>query len=194
MADGIGTLREVAARALRDLRRDGVIRTAPRAIEVLDPTRLASYLGNWQTSALRPVSGPAFDASALLDASPNAVVGVAAGGDITYVNSSSESTFGTGRGELLGRKVEMLLPERLRDLHVAHRERFFVNPMPRPMGRGLNLAGRRRDGTEFPVAVSLAPLETGDGLMAFATVVDMSVAVDAIGRPATGRVAPGAAR
>ena len=111
---------------------------------------------------------------AVLEASPNAVIAVDAQGTITYANPQVEATFGYAVGELLGRPVESLLPERVGERHVAHREVFLAHPNARPMGIGLDLAGRRRDGTEFPVEISLSPVQTGDGLQVFATVVDIA--------------------
>ena len=111
---------------------------------------------------------------AVLEASPNAVVAIDARGAITYVNPQVRVNFGYDRDELLGQPVEMLLPERVTARHVTHRDGFLAHPVARPMGIGLDLAGRRKDGTEFPVEISLSPVETADGLLAFATVVDIT--------------------
>src|SRR5690242_5378888 len=82
---------------------------------------------------------------AVLEASPNAVVAIDARGAITYVNPQVRVNFGYEREELLGQPVEMLLPERVTARHVAHRDGFLAHPVARPMGIGLDLAGRRKD-------------------------------------------------
>ena len=107
-------------------------------------------------------------------ASPNAIIGVDAQARITYFNPQAESTFGYVRPEVVGHPVEMLLPERVADRHVAHRNGFIAYPVARPMGIGLDLAGRRKDGSEFPVEISLSPVETAEGIQVFATVVDIT--------------------
>ena len=111
---------------------------------------------------------------AVLEASPNAVVAVDADGRITYANPQVEATFGYRRNELVGEEIGTLLPERVRDRHVGHRTRYMTTPTSRPMGIGLDLAGRRRDGREFPVEISLTPVDTSEGTVVLATVVDIT--------------------
>ncbi len=110
----------------------------------------------------------------MLDASPNAVVAVDGAGLVSYANPSVETTFGWPRSELVGRPIEVLIPEPLLDRHVRHRSGFMERASARPMGIGLDLAGRRRDGTTFPVEISLAPVDAPDGRLVYATVVDIS--------------------
>ncbi|HEX7473582.1 MAG TPA: response regulator [Candidatus Limnocylindrales bacterium] len=111
--------------------------------------------------------------NAVLDASPNAVVAIDAEGVIVYANPQVEGTFGYKRAEVLGRPIELLMPEAVAERHVGHRAGFMGRPIARAMGTGLDFAGRRKDGSEFPVDVSLAPVETADGPQVFATVVDI---------------------
>ncbi|MEE1782863.1 SpoIIE family protein phosphatase [Streptomyces sp. SP17BM10] len=110
----------------------------------------------------------------LLEAAPDAMVIVDDTGTITLVNAQTEALFGYGREELLGRKVELLIPGRFRAHHARHRNGYAANRQVRPMGAGLDLRGLRKDGTEFPVEISLSPLETSDGLLFSAAVRDVS--------------------
>ncbi len=96
----------------------------------------------------------------LLDSAPDAMVIIDEKGKIAVVNGQAEAMFAYDRGEMLGQPVEMLLPERLRRMHVAHRSRFAMNPRLRPMGQGQDLIARRKDGSEFPVEISLSPVHT----------------------------------
>ena len=111
---------------------------------------------------------------AALDAAPNAIVAVDDAGAIVYANPRVLTTFGHEPSELLGRHIELLIPERVHARHRQHRARYLVEHHARPMGIGMDLWGRRRDGSEFPVEISLAPVETADGLRVFATVVDIT--------------------
>lgn len=110
----------------------------------------------------------------LLEAAPDAMVIVDDMGTIRLVNAQTEALFGYRREELLGQPVELLIPGRFRAHHVQHRDGYAANRQVRPMGAGLELHGLRRDGTEFPVEISLSPLETADGLLVSAAVRDVS--------------------
>ena len=111
---------------------------------------------------------------ALLEAIPDAILAVNQEGIVVQVNSRSEELFGYTREELIGQKVEMLVPEKQRQEHHNHREQFRQQPRTRRMGAGLDLCGRRRDGTEFPVEISLSPVQTGDGLLVLSAIRDIS--------------------
>ncbi|HET8561941.1 MAG TPA: PAS domain S-box protein [Marmoricola sp.] len=110
----------------------------------------------------------------LLEAAPDAMVIVDVDGRIVLVNAQAERLFGYRREELVGRSAELLVPERFAGLHAAYRSGYVTEPRTRPMGLAGDLHARRRDGSEFPVEISLAPLETDDGLLVSAAVRDTS--------------------
>ena len=110
----------------------------------------------------------------LMEAAPDAMVCVDADGRITLVNAQTERLFGYGRDELIGQPVETLVPDQVRSLHPGHRAGYVADPRPRPMGADMQLAGRRRDGTTFPAEVSLATMDTDDGLLVTAVVRDVT--------------------
>jgi protein-histidine pros-kinase len=106
----------------------------------------------------------------LLEGAPDAIVIVDQSGRIVIVNQQTEQLFGYTRDELLGHPVEILIPEHLRGKHSAYRDEYFADPRVRPMGLGLELAGRRKDGSQFPVGVALSPLRVG-GQMLFSSAI-----------------------
>ena len=110
----------------------------------------------------------------LLESAPDAIVVMGSDGLIQLVNRQTEVLFGYSREELIGRPVEQLIPERLAGRHPGLRDGYFSVPTVRAMGAGLELAARRKDGSEFPVDISLAPLETEEGTLVSAAVRDIT--------------------
>lgn len=111
---------------------------------------------------------------ALLESASDGLVVTGQDGRIVLVNAQTEVTFGYSREELLGQPLEILLPERLREIHTGHRLVYMAQPRIRPMGRGLDLAGRRKDGSQFPVEISLSYLETESGLLVMSFITDIT--------------------
>ena len=110
-----------------------------------------------------------------VEASPNGVVLVNESGQIMLVNQRTEVLFGYARAELMGRSVELLLPERVRAVHAGHVQDFLAAPKTRGMGAGRDLFARRRDGTEFPVEIGLSPIQSAEGRLIMVTIVDITV-------------------
>jgi hypothetical protein len=110
----------------------------------------------------------------LLDSAPDAMVVAGTDGRIALVNTQTEKLFGYDRHELIGQPVEILVPERLRTSHRKHREHYAAHPQIRPMGAGLELHGVRKNGTEFPVEISLSPQTLADGTLITSTVRDIT--------------------
>ncbi|WP_371658432.1 PAS domain S-box protein [Streptomyces sp. NBC_00280] len=174
--DGYATTRQVrpmgAGLELHGLRKDGT--EFPVEIS-LSPLETAD--GLLVSAAVRDVSERKAAEErfrALLEAAPDAMVIVDDTGIIRLVNAQTEALFGYRRDELLGRPVDLLVPERFQANHGRHRDGYITNRQVRPMGAGLELHGLRKDGTEFPVEISLSPLETADGLLVSAAVRDVS--------------------
>ena len=115
----------------------------------------------------------------LLEAAPDAMVCVEADGRIALVNAQAERLFGYHRDELIGQPVEMLVPDDARTFHARHRDDYVTDPRPRPMGAGLQLAGRRRDGSTFPADISLSAIPTSQGLLITAAVRDVTDRIEA---------------
>ena len=112
--------------------------------------------------------------SHFLEAIPDAIVAVQNDGTILQVNSQTEKLFGYPKADLIGRKIEVLVPERFRGVHRTHRSSFAEEPKIRRMGAGLDLKGRRRDGSEFDVEISLSPVPTESGTVVLSAIRDVS--------------------
>ena len=110
----------------------------------------------------------------VVESAPNAIVMVGPTGLIEMVNAETERVFGYTRNELLGKPVEMLVPERHRPKHLELRTSFLANSVSRPMGAGRDLCGLRRDGSEFPVEIGLNAIHAEEGTIVLAAIVDIS--------------------
>jgi PAS domain S-box-containing protein len=143
-----------------------LIRLMPEALKIPSLDRLRGEIADRARAQAR--------FQGLLDSAPDAVVVVNKEGRIVLVNIQTEKLFGYGRASLLGRPIEMLVPERFRDKHPGHRSNFFGDPRVREMGAALELFALRRDGTEFPVEISLSPLETEEGILVSSAIRDIT--------------------
>lgn len=111
---------------------------------------------------------------AFFEGASQAILGVSGDGRILLANRGTEAMFGYPRDELLGQKLEMLMPLRFRAAHTSHREEYFSEPRVRAMGAGMELAGRRKNGSEFPIEIGLSYADTPEGRLAFGMVSDIS--------------------
>ena len=109
-----------------------------------------------------------------LEAAPDAMIIIDASGIIRYANRQVSALFGCAHDEIIDQSVERLMPERLRSRHVGHREAYAGNLRVRPMGAGLELFGQRRDGVEFPIEISLSPIQDGERVLVAAAIRDVS--------------------
>jgi PAS domain S-box-containing protein len=143
-----------------------LVRLVPQALALPSPDALRAESANRKRVETK--------FRGLMESAPDAIVVVNGDGIITLVNAQTEKVFGYPREELLGQTVDLLVPERFRHRHTGHRTSFFSEPKVRPMGASLELYGLRKDGNEFPVEISLSPLETEEGILVSAAIRDIT--------------------
>lgn len=110
----------------------------------------------------------------ILESAPDAMVIIDEHGKISVVNQQAEKMFGYRRAEMLGKDIEILLPDKVRDAHVSHRTKYLQDPQVRPMGIGMDLAAKHNDGSTFPVEVSLSPVTSATGEYVYSVIRDVS--------------------
>jgi hypothetical protein len=155
------------------------IRALRRQVAALESTAVEQQRTEQRLLKEALVSGAALrqseaTAHAVLEAASEGILLINTNGRITLVNGAAERMFGYAHDELLGQALEVLLPDRVRERHREHRAGYFAGPRVRPMGTGLDLAARRKDGTEFPVEISLSYVQTSDGMSAMALITDIT--------------------
>ena len=154
------------------LRADGSEFPVEISLSPLDTDEGVSFAATMRDVTARRQADAKF--RGLLEAAPDAIVGVNSDGAIVLVNAQTEVLFGYDREELVGQPVEILVPESLRGRHPSHRQRYFHEPRTRAMGEGLDLVARRKDGSEFPAEISLSSIETEDGQLVSAAIRDVT--------------------
>ncbi len=126
----------------------------------------------------RSLRGASSDAeakfTAFMESASQAIIAVDHNGEIDVVNQKAEELFGYQRDEMIGRRLEMLLPDSFRESHKGHRDRYFAQPHARPMGIGMDLAGQRKNGEQFPIEISLNSVQVQGKALAFAFITDIS--------------------
>ena len=161
-----------AGRELLGLRKDGTEFSVEISLSPLETRDGSVVLAAVRDVSERKKAETRF--RALLESAPDAMVIVNSDGFIELANTQTERLFGYSRLELVGQSVDVLVPQELRGGHFVHRDRFFANPKPRSMGAGLDLMAVRKDGTQFPVEISLSPLEGPDGVSVTAAIRDVT--------------------
>jgi protein-histidine pros-kinase len=159
---------------LKGMRKDGRVFDAEIAL-----TPVEHDGGMLVSSTIRDIS--ADDTSEayfrnILESAPDAMVIIDHHGKMAVVNGQAEKMFGFTRKQMIGQEIEMLLPVKIRERHISHRAGFAANPMLRPMGINLELRGQRRDGSEFPVEISLSPFASSSGVFISSVIRDVTIA------------------
>lgn len=173
LADALGSAREVVSRALTDMQRDGLVNVARGGIVLVEPSLLVAVAGRWWLPTRLSAIDLSLDPAATLDASPNPVLALDAGGDIVYASPSVAATFGWTPHELVGQNISLLLPPEIVEPFRAIVGTFMSQAKPGPIGLGSRFHGRRSDGSVFPAEITILPARGPSGRLVFAAVLDI---------------------
>jgi PAS domain S-box-containing protein len=146
----------------------------PKAISLPGPSDLEQKNRELRALNLRLLQSSDSKLRQVIESAPAGLIMVDKKGEIVLCNAQIESLFGYRREELLGKRIEMLIPERFREDHPNHRNMYFAIPETRQMGAGRDLTGLRKDGIEFPVEIGLNPVQTEEGSFVLASIVDIT--------------------
>ena len=173
LAVALGTAREVVGRALQQFQAEGLVEVRRGGVVITNARGLVTAAGTWWVPS-RQFAVDGATAYESFDGSPQPVVAIDGSGDIVYANAAVERTFGWRPRDLVGKPVTTLMPSTVRPGFQQRREAFTDDLGPGPIGLAGNFHGRRADGSEFPVEISILPVRRTTSMIVFATMVDVS--------------------
>ena len=173
LADTLGTRREVISRTLAELAREGIVATSRGGVTIIAPARLVAIAGRWWHGT-RVVTVDSASPTTTFDAIASAVVGIDMKGDVIYANPRVRDTFGWSADEIIGSPITKMLPPEVAQPFGQMFGSYMADVQPGPIGLGSRYHGLRADGSQFPAQITILPTRTTNGMIVFATVVDLT--------------------